>query len=99
MIFHEKEAVAAPRDVSSVRAEAWYVDDDIRLQPVTWHVCDFDLPILVELSGDDADRRLNSMCSRSDPAEVSESGDYANGPVAAHPQIGNIIEINYACNA
>ena len=92
MIVDEKKPVASPRDVAGNWPVARDVDRDLCSSSITRNVCDFDLSFIIEMCDDDANRRLDAMCSGTDAIQKREGGDDADRPMAAHSQITHAIE-------
>ncbi len=51
-----------------------------------------DLAVGGQRSGDDTDRRFDPVRSRADPSEPGEGRDQTDRAVAAHPEVGDVVE-------
>src|SRR5688572_2309420 len=99
MTLDQEKPVAAPRNVTDHRSQPDDMNRHVGRQAVTGHVRDLDRSVLAKLRGDHANGRLDSVCSWSNPAEVSERGDDAYRAVPAHAQVTDVIEIDHARGA
>src|ERR1043165_2777028 len=60
--------------------------------PVARHVGDLDFAVVVKVRNHDADGRLDAMCAGFNAVEVGQRSDHADRPVAAHPEIRDVVE-------
>ena len=86
-VMCEKEPIPTPCNVARNA-----VDGDILREPVARNVLHRNRAIVVQLRGDDSDRRLDSMRAFLDATEVRERGNDADGAVPAHSQVADVIE-------
>src|SRR5688500_9177458 len=90
----EEEPVAAPGDVTRHLAEALHLDVHRLAMPIGDDVLDRDLAMALERAGHGAHGRIEPVRARGDAPEVLQSGDDADGPVAAHAEVTRVIEVD-----
>ncbi len=92
----QEEPVAAPGDVAADPADAGHFDADLATVAVGRHVAHADRAVLVEGRLDLADRRLDAVHAGTDPPEVCQRGDQADGAVAAHAEVATVVEEDHS---
>jgi len=92
VVLDEKEPVAAPGDVSFELPVTGDVYGNGGSKTIAWDVRDGDPAIFVEMGRNSAYWGFDLMLSRADSAHVSESRDEADGSVAAHSEVSDIVE-------
>lgn len=95
VVVAEVEPVAAVRDVARDphRRPVRPLERDLyaRRMPVRAHVRDAYPAVRAERGGDGPHRRLDHVGARLEPPEVSEGRYQADGPVAAHAQVTDVV--------
>src|SRR5699024_454124 len=84
--------VPAPGHVTGDRAIPGHLHGDGLPVAVAFDVGDSNAPVVVQVDLHRAHRRLHPMPARPDPAQMCQRPGEADGPVAAHPQIPDIVE-------
>ena len=98
MFLNQEEPVSTVRDVADHRAMAF--DMDCNCLPVTvgWNVADGDVTVLVKFDAHWANGSFDEVFTRKDPVEPLKSLDQADGSVATHSQISNVVEEDHPGN-
>ena len=91
-VVDEKEPVAAPGDIAGHGAVAGDFDGDARCCAVGGDVVDGDFQIGVKLGFHDSDGGFNAVEAGLDPPHVGERDGEADGAVAAHVEVADVIE-------
>lgn len=99
VIGAEKEPVAAPGNIARGALAARKREGDGFLGAVAYDILDAHPAIGVEGRADNPDGRVYSMRSGPKLSLVGQRRDEANRPVAAHPQVADIVEENHATDA
>src|SRR5919199_1637489 len=99
MIVDQEEPVAAPGHVSGDLPIPLDLDGDLLCMTKAGHIIDSHAPIFEEARRHRTHRRFNAMLAHADPAKIGERGHEADGAMAAHSQVGNVVEENDARGA
>lgn len=91
-VVNEKEPVAAPGDVASDGAVAGDLDCDARCGAVGGDVVDGDFEVRVKLGFHDADGGFNAVEAGLNPPHVGERDGEADGAMAAHVEVADVVE-------
>src|SRR5208283_5016696 len=92
VVVGEEEPVAAPGHVAVHVAMTGHVNNGVAQQSVRGHVAESHFAVFVEFRGDNADRRLDAMDAGTDAAHPGQRDHQADGPMAAHAQIADVVE-------
>src|SRR5690606_8756393 len=65
-------------------------------KPIAGNVFEADALVAEVLEGDDADRCLQAIPSGADASQVGERDDHADGAVAAHIEVADVVEEDHA---
>src|SRR5207244_2463545 len=100
-LLGQKKPIAAPSHVTRERKDSvgrprcaiwvWHLDRDVFRLPETRHVLDRDRAVLIEGRGDYSDRRLDSMLTGLDAAQVRQRDDQADCAMPAHAEIADVV--------
>src|SRR5208282_5465222 len=99
VIVHQVEPVPAPGDIASDHADVRILDRDALGFAVAWNISHRNGSVLVQDGRDNTHGSLNLMFAGFDSAQVGQSGDQTNGPVAAHSEVTDIIKEDDARHA
>jgi cell division septum initiation protein DivIVA len=99
MVADQKEPVATPGDVAAESADPGNIYWNRRTITVAQHIPHSDGAIRSELYLDLSDRRFDAVPALTYPAEVSQRANDADGAVAAHTEVADVIEEDHARGA
>ncbi len=97
MFAYKEEPVASPGDVAREEAVARNVYLNGCSVAEAWDVVHRDASVIMQVGGDVSDWRLQLVHAWSDPAQVGEGSHYADGSVAAHAEIADVVEEDDGC--
>ncbi len=92
MGFHEEEPVAAPGDIAGDGSDAGDLDGQVVGLAMAGDVGDGDGTVGVEGGGDGADGGVDAECTGVELVEVGEGDNEADGAVAAHAEVADVVE-------
>src|SRR5215469_2684307 len=92
MLFHKKKPVAAPGHVASHLAESRDLDRDFPSLAIARNVTHGYFPAWVESCSDDSNRRFYAMFPGSNAAQVRQRNHQADGAMAAHAEIADVVK-------
>ncbi|MDQ1132240.1 hypothetical protein QE386_000835 [Pseudoxanthomonas winnipegensis] len=95
-LFGDEEPVAAPGDVAGDLAVAGDLHGHRGGVAIALHVVDRDPAIGLQRGADRADRRLDQVLARTDPAELGQGPHHADRAVPAHAQVADVVEEDHA---
>src|SRR5215212_4796268 len=99
VIVHQEKPVAAPCNIARHRSKPRQFDCDVRCEPVTRYVGDFDFTVIVKSCDDNSDRCLDAMCARTDAIQVRERSDDSDCSMPAHSKVRDAVEENHSRDA
>src|SRR5581483_2855379 len=92
VLLNEKKPVPAPRDIASHRPDPGHAYGDAFVGAPAWDVGDRNFAVRMQGRRDDADRRIDAMFARLDPAQMRERNDQPNRSVATHAEITHVVK-------
>nr|GEU28650.1 HTH-type transcriptional regulator PtxR, putative [Tanacetum cinerariifolium] len=99
MVGSEKEPVAAVSHIARHRAVAGHLHRHRVLGTARGHVGDGDAAVVVQLRFHHAHGRIDAVQSRRDASHECERGHQADGAVAAHAQVADVVKKDDAGHA
>ncbi|MNM97044.1 hypothetical protein D3C81_1095400 [compost metagenome] len=98
-LLGDEEPVAAPGDVALDLADAGHLHFGIGNEAIALDVVDGYLAVDMQRDTHHADRCLDQVFARLNAAHMRQRPGQADGAVATHAQIADIVEEDHACTA
>ena len=99
MIVDEEKPVAAPGHIAGNGTDAFNRNCYTVSVAIAWNIFDHDGVAALKFEGNDAHRGVKEVPSGTDAAKVSKGDGHADGAVAAHMEIANIVKEDHSTDA